>query len=219
MVRFFRGVATGRGWWAALLAVNFLGSLYGFWWYRWQLAETPVRYWPVVPDSPGSTFLLTLFLGVLLVGRVPGADPETGAPVGLRGWPALLGAVAFASNMKYGLWTATVLPLHALTAGRWTFDDVHLTLSHAGMWVQGLLFLRYYRPSPGAALAAWAWLFFQDGVDYWLWHTHPTLPDEAMEPTARAVALALSLVWGGWTLVQAWWHHGGRQMRWATRFP
>lgn len=193
---FLHGVSHRRGWWWFLFWVNLLGSCYGFWWYRYQLVDTPVRYWLIVPDSPGSTLLLTGFLALLLAGRVR-ADSGSDAVVALRGGAGWLGAVAFLSNMKYGLWTAIVLPYHAIWSGQWTFADVHLSLSHAGMWVQGLLFLYWYRPSRAAAGAALAWMLFQDWVDYASWlHTHPTLPNEALHNPAGAIALCLSLTWG-----------------------
>lgn len=196
LVTFFDEVATRPGWWRVLLGINLVGSAYGFWWYRDQLLTTPVRYWPVVPDSPGATFLFTLFLAWLL--RTPGARPGVTA-----GGPGLLAAVALASNMKYGLWTAIVLPHHALLAGTWTPPDVYLSLSHIGMWAQGLVYLRRWRPTVPAAAAALAWLLLQDFVDYRLLNTHPYLPDKALVPAAEAVAWALSLIWGSVVLWQA----------------
>lgn len=192
---FLRRAALHPSWWRLLFWVNLVGSAYGFWWYRNQLAATPLRYWPVVPDSPGSTLLFTLFLGLLLArgGRL---GRRTGAVTWLSGWPALLAAVAFASNMKYGLWTAIVLPQAGIVTGYWTFDHIHLSLSHLGMWAQGLLYLHFWRPTPVAALAAWAWLLVQDWLDYWAIHTHPTLPAEELEPSVRWIAVALSLIWG-----------------------
>lgn len=195
-------------WWKVLFWVNFLGALYGFWWYRDQLIATPARLWLVVPDSPAATLLFAAFLGALLAGAVPeagtagprpapGAVPGTRAPVRLVGWVGLLGALAFLTNMKYGMWTAIVLPQHGFWSGRWSFDHVHLTLSHLGMWLQGFLFLRRFRPGPAAALAAWAWVFFQDYVDYWPWHTHSTLPAEELHGSVAWIALSLSAVWGG----------------------
>ncbi|BAD41536.1 DUF1405 domain-containing protein [Symbiobacterium thermophilum] len=188
---FLRSVAHDRRWWWALLVINFLGSLYGFYWYWPQLSQTPPARWFIVPDSPGATFLFAIWLGLLLAGvdwRSPGMQ--------------LLGAVAFVSNMKYGLWTATVLPQAGMKYG-WEFDFVHLSLSHLGMWVQGFLFARHYRPGPAAAAVALAWMVVQDTVDYRLWMTHPTLPYQAEFAFARGAAVALSLIWGLFLLGQS----------------
>lgn len=210
-------IARSRRWWWVLLWVNLPGSLYGFWWYRDQLLATPVKYWLVVPDSPGATFLFTLFLAVLLAGGVPAAQAVPGAMgngrVWLRGGAALLAAVAFASNMKYGLWTATVLPEYAWRSGDLTSDIIYLSLSHFGMWAQAMFFSWRYRPGRGAALAALAWLLFQDFVDYWLLHTHPALPADWIEPFARTMALTLSVVWGGYLI---WLSDWGQKERAAS---
>lgn len=189
--RFFDGVALDRRWWWALCAINALGSLYGFYWYWPQLRETPVRYWPVVPDSPGSTFLLAVWL-LLMLGGVSWRRPAM----------QLLAAVAFLSNMKYGLWTAVVLPQAGIKYG-WEFDFVHLTLSHLAMWAQGLLFARYYKPALWPAAAAVLWMWCQDLLDYRLLMTHPTLPYPAEFAFARGVAVAWSTVWGLLLVLQA----------------
>ncbi len=189
--RFLGSVARDRRWWWALLVINLLGSLYGFYWYWPQLSQTPPSRWFIVPDSPGATFLFSIWLAFRLAGadwRSPGMQ--------------VLGAVAFVSNMKYGLWTATVLPQAGFKYG-WEFEFVHLTLSHLGMWVQGLLFARHYPPGPAPAALALAWMVVQDAVDYRLWMTHPTLPYQAEFGFARGVAMALSLLWGLFLLGQA----------------
>lgn len=189
--KLFDVVASDRRFWWALFTINLLGSLYGFYWYWPQLSETPVKYWLIVPDSPGSTFLLAIWLGLLLAGRDwrrPGMQ--------------LLGAVAFISNMKYGLWSATVLPQAGIKYG-WQFDFIHLSLSHLGMFVEAMIFARHYRPERWAAGVALAWMGFQDLVDYRLLMTHPTLPYQAEFGFARTVAVALSVLWGAFLLVQA----------------
>lgn len=200
--KFFASVATRRHWWWLLLGINLVGSGYGFWWYREQLAEVaghmPAAVW-LVPDSPGSTFLLALFLIGLLTGR-------------RWGW---LGAVAFVANMKYGLWTATVLPYNAaVIAQHWRFDDIHLSLSHASMWVQGMLFARFYNPTPAQAWAALLFMWFQDFVDYRWLMIHPYLPSAEVFPFARLMAVGLSTIWGGFLVWQAYRHQyatGGPQ--------
>lgn len=190
-------IARSRRWWWVLFWVNLLGSLYGFWWYRDQLLATPVKYWLIVPDSPGATLLFTFFLVFLVLRGTSAADR---APVLLCGWAGVLAALAFVSNMKYGLWTATVLPDYAWRAGKVTPDIIYLSLSHLGMWVQALLFSWHYRPSRGASLATLGWLLFQDYVDYWLLNTHSTLPADWMVPFARGMALLLTVLWGSYLL-------------------
>lgn len=189
--KLFDAVALDRRWWWALIAINFVGSLYGFWWYRNQLQATPAKYWLIVPDSPGSTFLLTIWLILLALGadwRKPGMQ--------------ILGAIAFVSNMKYGLWTATVLPQAGIKWG-WEFDYIHLSLSHASMWVEGMLFSRYYKPALVPALVALSWMLFQDLMDYQTLMTHPGLPYNEQFAFAKGMALLLSVLWGGFQVVQA----------------
>lgn len=187
----FAAVARKRQWWWALVVVNLFGSLYGFYWYWPQLKETPRWQWPIVPDSPGSTLLLFFWLSFLLAGvdwKKPGMQ--------------LLGAVAFLSNMKYGLWTATVLPEAGIKFG-WDFDFVHLSLSHFGMFVQGLLFARFYKPKLLPALVAFGWMYFQDVIDYKVLMTHPTLPYSSEFWFAALMAVVLSTVWGLFLVGQA----------------
>lgn len=189
--RFFRAVAFDHRLWWALLGVNFFGSLYGFYWYWPQLKATPLWQWPIVPDSPGSTFLLFIWLAFMLAG----ADWRRPA----MQW---LGAIAFVSNMKYGLWTATVLPEAGIKFG-WEFDFIHLSLSHAGMWVQALIFARFYKPALAPAVGALLFMWFQDLVDYKVLMTHPTLPYDSEFAFAAGMAVALSTIWGLFLVLQA----------------
>jgi uncharacterized membrane protein YpjA len=189
--RLFDAIAKDRSWWWLLFGINLFGSLYGFWWYRDQLAATPTKYWVIVPDSPAATFLLTIWLGLLLFGfdwRKPGMQ--------------FLGATAFLANMKWGLWTATVLPQAGIAHG-WEFDYIHLSLSHFAMWAQGMLYARYYPPSLAPALGALGWVLFQDLMDYQVLMTHTWLPYDEQFGFARAVAVSLSCIWGGFLVVQA----------------
>lgn len=187
----FHRVAHDRRWWWSLLVINFFGSLYGFYWYWPQLRETPLWQWPIVPDSPGSTFLLCIWLWLMLKGvdwRKPGMQ-----------W---LAAVAFVSNMKYGLWTAVVLPQAGIKYG-WEFDFVHLSLSHAGMWLQAMIFARHYKPALLPAVGALLFMWFQDLIDYAVLRTHPSLPYLQEFAFASAAAMTLSTVWGLFLVAQA----------------
>lgn len=213
---YFRAVARDRRWWLALLWINLVGSFYGFWWYRGQFLTTPVKYWLVVPDSPGSTFLFTFFLLALLYGAGSVSAADAAGRSRLSGWLGVLGALAFVANMKYGLWTAIVLPQAGFVTGYWTFDHIHLSLSHTGMWVQGLLYARYFRPGLPAALLAWGYLYLQDYLDYSLLMTHPSLPEPALFGSVRWIAVGLSTVWGGLVVLQAWLDRERRLTGWKT---
>lgn len=189
--KLFASIARDRRWWWLLVVINFFGSLYGFYWYGGQLLATPRWQWLIVPDSPGSTFLLTIWLALMLAGvdwRKPGMQ-----------W---LGAIAFVSNMKYGLWTATVLPQAGFKYG-WEFDFVHLSLSHASMWLQAMIFARHYKPALAPAAGALLWMWFQDIMDYYVLNTHPYLPYDQEFAYARFMALALSTIWGLFLVGQA----------------
>jgi uncharacterized membrane protein YpjA len=188
---FVHAIAHQRRFWWALLVINFFGSLYGFYWYWPQLRETPRWQWLIVPDSPGSTFLLCIWLALLLAG----VDWR-------RSGMQWLGAIAFVSNMKYGLWTATVLPQAGFQYG-WEFDFIHLSLSHGSMWIQGMIFARHYKPALWPAVGALLWMWFQDLVDYRVLNTHPTLPYPSQFAFARNDAIILSTLWGGFLVLQA----------------
>lgn len=190
--RLFHAVAHRCGFWWTLLFVNLGGSLYGFWWYRNQLLSTPWWQWPLVPDSPGATFLLMLWLAFRLAGT---NWKRTAIQV--------LGAIAFVSNMKYGLWTAVVLSAAGIRYG-WEWEFVYLTLSHLGMWLQGFIFARFYAPGTVAAAVALLYMWGQDLVDYRILMTHPTLPYMDMFGFAKSAAVALSTLWGGYLLIRAW---------------
>lgn len=173
---------------AALLAVNLFGTGYGFYWYRDQLAATPVRYWPVVPDSPAATLLFTLFLAAHLAGRRP----------------PYLSALAYLASIKYGLWTPAIMVHYWLTARAATFESVHLSLSHLGMALEALIFMRAAPPARLPVLAAAAWLLFNDYMDYARgFHPYLPVPGPGAVVFAGAAAVVLSLVALGIGLARA----------------
>ena len=47
-----------------LLIINIVGTIYGYDWYGWQLAETDAIFIPFVPDSPTAC----LFFVIVLIG-------------------------------------------------------------------------------------------------------------------------------------------------------
>jgi len=142
-----------------LIIINILGSIYGYYWYRGQLAATPVKHWLFVPDSPLSTTLFALAIIFLLYQKRK---------------VLLLSFLAFITVIKYGFWAVFVNTHYWLLAGQIHWVEVMLWLSHLGMAVQGIIYLIIFPP----ALWEWGvvsiWLVINDYVDY-AWGLHPYL--------------------------------------------
>lgn len=160
-----------------LIAVNSLGAIYGFYWYRYQLQATPWFYWPVVPDSPLAVLFFTLVLVELSRGR---------RNHGLE-------ALGYLGMLKYGLWTPLVLVQAGVATGNYDFESFHLTLSHLGMALEAVLFLRHYPPPRPYAWGEWLWFLLNDYFDYGR-GTHPYLPAPQYESFAAVVAVAMTLL-------------------------
>lgn len=168
----------------ALVIVNLFGTVYGFYWYRDQLALTPLTSWPFVPDSPTATLLFALFGLVFLLGR-PGVERKPG--------PVLLQGFAYLANFKYGLWTPAIMIHLWLTTGQLDFESVHLSLSHLGMAIQALLYAFTHPPRAFPVALAGAWLFLNDYLDYGR-GLHPFLPAPGSEAFAGMLAVTFSFV-------------------------
>ncbi|MGI9952185.1 DUF1405 domain-containing protein [Moorellaceae bacterium AZ2] len=158
-----------------LLVINLLGSLYGYYWYRGQLAATPWVWWVFTPDSPLSTSLFTLALALALKGK---ENP-------------LLRLLAAAGVIKYGLWAAVIISDYWLKGGPVEPLEVMLFLSHLGMGAEGYIFVRHWPANFRQVLLAGVWLGINDYVDYVLGR-HPYLFRADQEGLAAVTAVGLS---------------------------
>lgn len=170
----------------ALVAINAVGSAWGFWWYHDQLASTPRWQWPVVPDSPTASSLFTVALILQLLERRSRA----------------LEAFAYLTMVKYGLWTVVVLGVYGARTGSWHPEALLLIASHAGMAIEAAIYQRWYPAAPAAVLAAWGWAAFNDLVDYGA-GLHPYLPGPEVAGMAVWTALALTVLAGAFVYRRA----------------
>ncbi len=133
-----------------IVIVNLLGTAFGFWYYRFQLAETDLLMWVFVPDSP----LATLFIaGSLAAWRLD-----------LRAeW---LHTMAFFGCIKLGGWTPFVQLGLQSPAGIALWLYYFLVLSHLAMVVQAFLIHRYARFPVWAVAVATVWYTANDILDY-----------------------------------------------------
>ncbi|WP_338485874.1 DUF1405 domain-containing protein [Alkalicoccus halolimnae] len=133
-----------------LFLVNFFGTVYGYIWYENQLMETPWYFLIFVPDSPTASLFFTIVIGFYIFRkRFP-----------------LMEALAAVTLIKYGLW-AVIMNLAAGAAGD-PLNILHwmLVVSHAGMAVQALLFMPYYRIKNWHLVLVAIWTIHNDFIDY-----------------------------------------------------
>lgn len=159
-----------------LVIINAVGSAYGYYWYREQLARTPYYYWPFVPDSPLSTtlFALALLLSLAGTGRL------------------LFQTVALTASIKYGIWAVVMISHYWLQGGPLEFTEGMLWVSHLGMALQGFIYLKTLQPGHGVIMFTACWMILNDLMDYGL-GLHPDLFAAGQTGLALITAAGLSL--------------------------
>jgi uncharacterized membrane protein YpjA len=167
-----------------LFIVNFLGSIYGFYWYKEQLALTEPKVLTLfVPDSPTASAFFTFVLLLYLCSR---RSP-------------LLEAFASITLFKYGIWAVVMIFWGAYLDVRPMMDSLSwqhwmLVFSHLGMAAQAILYAPFYTYGQREILIVAAWTLLNDGLDYGL-DIHPWLA-VSLEPLDHVVGwftLLLSL--------------------------
>lgn len=159
----------------AVVAINLVGTLFGFWYYRFQFSETPLIMWPWIPDSPLATLFMALSLALWKLNRTN----------------ELVNVLAFYGNIKLGLWTPFTLLVF-----RPDFGYVHpamfqfLFWSHLLMVAQAFLIHRYSRFPPWAIVGALLWYTVDLLVDYFV----PIVgdPHHTWIPVSRSTELWLN---------------------------
>ncbi len=76
----------------ALFIVNVLGTIYGYYWYKSQLFETPDWLRIFVPDSPTASLFFCFVLLLWIFNKQNG----------------LIEALAYVSLVKYGIWAVAM---------------------------------------------------------------------------------------------------------------
>ncbi|TCI27355.1 MULTISPECIES: DUF1405 domain-containing protein [Exiguobacterium] len=154
-----------------LFIVNLLGTIYGYVWYEPQLRDTPLIYWPFVPDSPTASLFFTIVLALWLLKK---SSP-------------LIETLAFITLVKYGVWAVVMNVLFLMKLG----DDadtfivlmaVMLMLSHGAMAVQAFLYAPFMRWTVSSFVLTLIWVIHNDVVDYVLgqWPRYPSLAEHIM---------------------------------------
>lgn len=164
-----------------LVAVNLVGTVFGYWFYRFHLLENPIHFWPFIPVSPNATLFMALSLGLYALGK-------------RNKWTRIVDVLAFIGNLKYGLWTVVVMlstpSAYLLESTAFMFS--FLVISHALMATQSLLVLDYTEFDLNALFVAALWYTINDVVDYFGPKLHTPLPEGASFALAGLTATALT---------------------------
>ncbi|MBM7645275.1 putative membrane protein YpjA [Scopulibacillus daqui] len=134
----------------SLLIINILGTIYGFYWYRYQLKDTPLKFLIFVPDSPtASLFFCIVLIAFLLKWH----------------WP-LFEALAAVTLLKYGAWAVGMNAVSGIFGYPLNSENVLLIFSHGCMAIEGLLYAPFYRMKPWHLIVAAIWTLHNDFIDY-----------------------------------------------------
>ncbi|MBS4217317.1 DUF1405 domain-containing protein [Bacillus sp. FJAT-49711] len=133
-----------------LLIINTAGTLYGYYWYESQIANTPAIYIPFVPDSPTASLFFVFVIAAFLL---------------RTNWP-LFEALAIITLFKYGLWAVVMNLLSLAVLGELPWQGYMLICSHAAMAVQGILYAPFYKMKFWHVLIAAVWTLHNDVIDY-----------------------------------------------------
>lgn len=133
-----------------LLIINFWGTVYGYYWYRYQLVDTPAKFLAFVPDSPTASLFFVFVLIAFILGK---------------NWP-LMEALAIVTLVKYGIWAVVMNALVLIISGELDGVSLMLMLSHGAMAVQGVLYAPFYRFKLWHLVVTGIWTLHNDVIDY-----------------------------------------------------
>jgi uncharacterized membrane protein YpjA len=197
----------------SLFWVNLLGTIYGYIWYAQtgQLGYTfeflPAWVIPFVPDSPTASLFFTLSLAYLLWDRYGkrGSENSKQQPGLLRSFIVVFGAV---TSLKYGIWAVAMIFAGAYQGTPMEWTDWMLVISHLGMAVEGVIYIRFFRLLPSAFVLVTSWLLLNDWMDYHGYAVYPWLPNVLKDDLgiieAFTVMLSAISVWIIWFTHRKW---------------
>lgn len=133
-----------------LLLINIVGTVYGYYWYGYQLKETPSIFLLFVPDSPTASLFFVFVLIAFLF---------------KKNWP-LFEALAIMTLFKYGIWAVVMNILTLIVTGYLPWQGYMLIASHLGMAIEGILYSSYYRIKLKHLFIAAIWTLHNEMIDY-----------------------------------------------------
>jgi uncharacterized membrane protein YpjA len=156
-----------------MMLIYIPGTAYGYYWYKNQIIDvwTTHPHWqiPFVPDSPTASLFFAIAVLWLWIAPKRSDRPWVN---GVRGIVETLGVV---TSVKYGVWATAIIFAGQAQGDVLQWDAWMLIIGHSAMAVTALLYARFFSFGGIALLAAAAWTFLNDTIDY-SYDVFPYLP-------------------------------------------
>jgi uncharacterized membrane protein YpjA len=158
-----------------LMLIYVPGTLYGYYWYKDQLDNTwnMNPHWQIifVPDSPTASLFFALAVLWLWISPKPSRLKWVN---GVRGVVEALGVV---TSVKYGVWATAIIFAGQAQGDILEWQHWMLIIGHSAMAVCAFVYARFFTFGGMALLAAAAWTFLNDTLDY-SYDIFPYLPTQ-----------------------------------------
>lgn len=151
---------------ALIFIINILGTIFGYYYYQWQLANSELFLWIFIPDCPNATLLLLISILITFTDIGEGIDNR------------VFNSITAAYLIKYGVWTVFTILFFSeffLSPPNLQYYAI-LLIGHAGMALESILILPFSKIEFRKMVVFLLWFLINDFVDYWL-GAHPYVPD------------------------------------------
>ncbi|WP_088069183.1 DUF1405 domain-containing protein [Gottfriedia luciferensis] len=139
-----------------LFIINVLGTIWGYYWYRFQIYDTPKWLRIFVPDSPTASLFFCFVLLLFILNKKNG----------------LLEALAYVSLLKYGIWAVVMNGIVLYLTGGLDLVAYLLIFSHGGMALQAMLYAPTFEVKKWHLAVASVWIL-QDLIFDYVFGTMP----------------------------------------------
>lgn len=197
LAEYYLGNAPSLVW---FLVADAVGFLVGVRYYVETMPDVSTFLWPLYGDSPTALAFFALSLATLLpnLGNEV-ADAPVNRPL------AYIHTLAFASLVKYGLWTGVALNLHpelyvgfGLAA---LYNYWAIIFTHFGFVAAALLIPVYGATTRGALGVTAVFLFASDVFDYGFGYHPPVRYDPGLTLALTTTALSVFALAAAWRLL------------------
>lgn len=144
-----------------MIIINLGGTVFGYYYYKYQLRSSPWYLWIFIPDSPNAVLLFAIALALLR----------------MKCKFKLINALAFVDLIKVGIWTLFVFLIYRdyyFSPAGFEFTSILFAL-HLGMVIEAFVLIKSLEALRARELIFMLfWFLLNDLFDYYL-DAHPII--------------------------------------------